>query len=111
MKFNLFLKWSALVVGLLLLTGCTAVAEQFTEVVGGMVANGSLTAEQGTAVIQAFDAAAQAQDWWQVPLNILGGAVLSWLGIRSRLPVIGRGAPTQKVGLPANKVQVAPTPA
>lgn len=99
------LRSSALVAVLLLLTGCSAMSDTFTQTVAGMVGNGSLTPEQGTAVIQAFTAAAESQNWWEIPLNILGGALLAFMGVR-----IQRGAPTQRVGLPTTKVHT-PSPA
>jgi len=94
-----------LAVPLLFLGGCSTAPEVFTEIISGMVQNGSITPEQGTAVVQAFDTAATSENWWEPILSVLGGALLASLGVRSRLPFIGRGAPTQKVGLPASMVK------
>ncbi len=101
MKTLLFLSLTPL----LFLGGCSTAPEMFTEIISGMVENGSITVEQGTAVIQAFDAAATAENWWEPVLSVVGGALLAALGVRSRLPFIGRGAPTQKVGLSASMVK------
>lgn len=90
---------------LFLMAGCSTMPDMFSQTVEGMVSNGSITPSQGEAVIEAFDAAAQSQAWWEMPLTIIAGALLSFLGVRSNLPLIGRGAPTQKVGLPATKVK------
>lgn len=89
----------------IVLTGCQGMPDAFTQTVEGMVQNGGITPTQGEAVIEAFNSAAESQNWWEIPLTVLGSALLSFMGIRSNLPLIGRGAPTQRVGLPAEKVK------
>ena len=94
-----------LVLPLFLLSGCSVAPELFAETVQGMVENGGITPSQGEAVVEAFNAAMSSKYWWEVPLTVLGSVVLSFMGVRSNLPLIGRGAPTQRVGLPASKVK------
>lgn len=89
----------------LFLAGCTSVTEKFKEFVGIAVDNESITPEQGNALVELWTQNA-GSDWWQTPLTVVTAIVLHQLGIRSNLPIIGRGSPTQKVGLPASKIQV-----
>jgi hypothetical protein len=91
---------------MLTLAGCTSFTEQFTGFVTEQVNGGNLTPEQGQNLIDLWKAKATTDaDWWQIPLAIVTTIALNAIGIRSNLPLIGRGAPTQKVGLPASKVQ------
>ncbi|MCB9178999.1 MAG: hypothetical protein H6590_06215 [Flavobacteriales bacterium] len=100
---TLTLLFFALVSLLFLTAGCQS--DAFARVVERMVTDGDLTPAQGQVVVDAWQATVGAgNEWWVTPVNILGGAILAWLGVRSPLPLIGRGSPTQKVGLPVDKV-------
>lgn len=74
------------------------------QVVDQMLAQGTITAEQAEALRQAILSGGQVA-WWEQAATVVLGAGLAWLGVRSKLPVIGRGAPTQKVGLPGDLVK------
>ena len=65
--------------------------------------NGSITQAQYEALREIVLNGSQTV-WWQQLGTAVAGAGLAWLGVRSKLPLIGRGAPTQIVGLPAAKV-------
>lgn len=88
---------------LLLFTACVAATDKFKEFVGVAVGNGDITPEQGNALVELWTQNA-GSDWWITPVSIVTSIVLTALGIRSNLPVIGRGAPTQRVGLPEAKI-------
>lgn len=95
-----FLKWSALAVVALGLTGCQSVGSEMHQIVGDMIAREAITPEQGQAFLQIVDEFASSEQWWHMPLRILGEAGLAFLGIN-----LYRGRPTQKVGLPESKIQ------
>ena len=88
----------------LLLTGCQSATEAFLGGLERAVANGELTPEAAEEAKKIWNANVETGQWWVLPLEIGIGVLLTALGIRSNLPIIGRGAPTQKVGLPASKV-------
>lgn len=98
---------TTLFIFLLILTLGACASTAFSEALNKMVSDGTITPEQGTAVFQAYTQFQESSSWWEMPVSILGGAVMAWLGVRSPLPLIGRGAPTQKVGLPASLVDEA----
>ena len=68
---------------------------------------GNITDAQYNAAVEAVQQD-KAFDW--ETLGLVGANILlMFLGVpiamRTNIPVIGRGAPTQKVGLPANKIR------
>lgn len=67
-------------------------------VVSQLQAQGTVTAEQAAALTQAILADGQGA-WWQQLAEMIGAAALAYFGVAWR-----RGAPTQRVGLPAEKV-------
>lgn len=87
-------------------TGCVSATDRFAELIADQVNGGVLTPEQGEGLVDLWKSKAVADsDWWQIPTTILVTLVLNAFGIRSNLPIIGRGAPTQKVGLPASMIK------
>lgn len=93
------------------LPGCQALTGQQRDSVRSYIQfeyeNGNLTAAQRDAAIEAIDSD-EPIDWASlgliganIALALVGGPMI----VRSRLPLLGRGKPTQKVGLPASKVQ------
>lgn len=103
-----FPKWALAALLCLSLTACGLLnphqQAEALQVIEQMRANGTITAEQFEALRQTILDGGQASFWQQVG-TILASAGLAWLGVRSKLPIIGRGAPTQVVGLPADKVK------
>jgi len=86
--------------------GLMSPAQQGTalQVIDQMLVQGTITPEQHEGLRQAILQSGM-MSWLQQAGTILGGAVLAWWGTRSNLPIIGRGAPTQRVGLPEGKVR------
>ncbi len=93
------LKWTALVASALLLTSCQRVGSEMHQIVGDMIARDAITPEQGQAFLQIVDEFSSQEQWWHMPLRILGEAGLTFLGIN-----LYRGRPTQRVGLPEDKI-------
>ena len=66
-----------------------------------LVQSGALTQEQFDAIMAAISGSG---NWWQWPVAVIGSIIGTALGINSKIPFIGRGPKTQKVGLPQSKV-------
>lgn len=61
--------------------------------------DGHYTAEQRDALIEALRTDYQSVDWLELLVSLIGGGLLGMAGVRAQ-----RGKPTQKVGLPSDKV-------
>ena len=100
-----WLSWSALVAIALLTASCGLLDPQqqqtALQVVDQMLTNGVVTPEQAEALRQAILSGGQMHFWEQAATAVIG-AGMAYLGVR-----IQRGAPTQKVGLPATLVKPA----
>lgn len=102
-----FPKWALAIALCLYLTACGLLdpvqQSAALQTLDGMLKNGSITQAQYEALREIVLNGSQTV-WWQQLGTAVAGAGLAWLGVRSKLPLIGRGAPTQIVGLPASKV-------
>lgn len=100
-------KWAFVALVCVCFAGCgllnPAQQSEAMQVLNQMKANGSITQAQYDAMVEMLLNGSQAA-WWQQFATVAASAGLAWLGVRSNLPVIGRGAPTQKVGLPVAKI-------
>lgn len=105
MKYLLLLAALAVVLSA---CGLLSPAEQSTalEVIDQMLKNGVITLDQYEGLREAILAKGSGV-WWEELAKIVVGAGLAYAGVQIR-----RGPPTQKVGLPANKVHPVqpPTP-
>ena len=97
------MRYVFLIVVCVALTACGLLSpeqqETALQTVNAMVANGSATEAQAVAMREAILSGGQGA-WWQEAARIASGAALGYLGVR-----VHRGRPTQRVGLPATKVQ------
>lgn len=100
-------KWAMLAVFCFALTACGLLDPQqqatALQVVEQMRAGGTITPEQAEALRQTILGGGQAHFWEQAAMLVLATGA-SLLGVR-----LQRGAPTQRVGLPATLVKPAPT--
>lgn len=98
------IRYLILLAPLLMLASCALSPEKqetFLAVFNTMLENQQITQEQYDYLVKLVQG---SSDWWQYPVTALISIVLSYLGINSNIPLIGRGAKTQVVGLPASKV-------
>lgn len=99
--------WSAIVAIALLTASCGLLDPQqqrtALQAVESMLSMGTITPEQAEGLRQAILGSGQAAFWQQAAL-VVGSVVASIAGVR-----LQRGAPTQKVGLPASMVKPATT--
>lgn len=95
-------KWALLALVTLICAACMMSPEQqqtALQVVDQMLAQGSISQVQADALRETILNGGQGA-WWLHLADTLGGAVLGYLGVQIR-----RGAPTQRVGLPATLVR------
>lgn len=100
-----WLYWSAIVAIALLTASCGLLDPQqqqtALQVVDQMLVQGTITQEQAEALRQTILQGGQIH-WWEQAATAILGAGMAYLGVR-----VNRGAPTQKVGLPASLVKPA----
>lgn len=98
-----YLTLATMAVFCLTLTACGLLDPQqqatALQVVDQMLAQGTVTQAQADALREAILSGGQAH-WWQQAATAVIGAAVAYVGVR-----IERGAPTQRVGLPAAKIR------
>lgn len=99
------IKWAMLAVVCLSLTACGLLDPQqqqtALQVVDQMLDQGTITPEQAEALRQTILQGGQVH-WWEQAATAVLGAAMAYVGVR-----VQRGAPTQKVGLPASLIKQA----
>lgn len=97
------MKYLALGAVALLVAGCGLLSPQqqadALEVIDQMLKNGQITPDQFAALREAILSKGSGF-WWEELGMALGSAALAYAGVQIR-----RGPPTQKVGLPAEKIR------
>ena len=97
------MKYLALGAVALLVAGCGLLSPQqqadALQVIDQMLKNGQITPDQFAALREAILAKGSGA-WWEELGLALGSAALAYAGVQIR-----RGPPTQKVGLPAEKIR------
>ena len=81
--------------------------EELRQALLPLLQSGAITQEQFDTMMAAISG---NSNWWIYPANTVVTLALAYLGINSKMPLIGRGKRTQVHGLPATKVSAVPSP-